>query len=172
MNPLTSDQMKTLQHDLARIADQESRLHLPHFNEAIAWDVGLALKRLAEARGHAVTIEIRLAHELVFFHAMPGTTPANADWARRKRNTVELLHRSSYAVGRSLALEGSSLETMMGLPARDYASHGGSFPVRLAGGACVGTVTVSGLPQREDHALVVEVLALQCDMEPTAIALD
>lgn len=172
MTPLASDPMKALQHDLARIADQESRLHLPHFNQAIAWDIGLALKRLAEARGHAVTIEIRLAHELVFFHAMPGTTPANADWARRKRNTVELLHRSSYAVGRSLALEGSSLETMMGLPARDYASHGGSFPVRLVGGACVGTVTVSGLPQREDHALVVEVLALQCDLEPTAIALD
>lgn len=38
--------------------------------------------------------------ETVFFHSMRGTTPANADWVRRKRSTVELLHKSTYAIGR------------------------------------------------------------------------
>ena len=39
-----------------------------------------------------------------------------------------------------------------------YAAHGGAFPILLRGTGCIGTVAVSGLPQLEDHRLVVEVL--------------
>lgn len=107
----------------------------------------------------AVTIEIRLGGETVFLHAMRGTSPANADWARRKRNVVELLHQPSYAVGLVAARDGESVLEVMGLPDRDVASHGGSFPIVVDGVGCVGVVTVSGLPQRDDHELVVEALA-------------
>ena len=151
-----------LDQDIARIAEQEQRLRFTAFNEDTAWDLGSRLRDLARSRGIAVTVEIRIARETVFFHAMPGTAPANADWARRKRNTVELLTRSSYGVGRGHAKEGSSLEASMGLPTRDYANHGGAFPIALIDGPCIGVVTVSGLPQREDHAMVVEVLATMC----------
>jgi uncharacterized protein (UPF0303 family) len=150
----------TLRRDLACIAAQEARLRLPTWGEALAWQLGCRLRELASARGLAITIEARLARETVFLSAMPGTAPTNADWARRKRNTVETLQRSSYAVGLQMALEGTTLEARTGLPPRDHTSAGGCFPIRLAeGGACVGTLTVSGLPQREDHNLVVEVLA-------------
>jgi uncharacterized protein (UPF0303 family) len=108
----------------------------------------------------------------VFFSAMQGTAPVNADWARRKRNTVELLNRSSYAIGLALRQEQSSLESKMGLPTRDFASHGGSFPICVASVGCIGTVTVSGLPQREDHAIVVQALAEMCGVPIAAIALD
>ena len=161
-----------LKDEIARIAEQERRLHLPRYDEAVAWTLGTRLKDAAEARQLPLTIELRLARETVFFHAMPGTSPANADWARRKRNTVELMQRSSYGVGRWLDLDGSSLESKMGLPPRDHASHGGSFPLRVAGGACVGVVTVSGAPQRQDHAMVVEVLAEWCGVPLAAVALD
>ena len=148
--------------ELERIARQEQRLRLPRLGADKLWALGTTLKAMAESRGLAVTIEIRQARETVFFFAMPGTTPANADWARRKRNAVELLQRSSYAIGLSLRRDGNSLEAGMGLPPRDYASHGGSFPLRLTDDVCVGVVTVSGLPQHEDHALVVEALATMC----------
>jgi uncharacterized protein (UPF0303 family) len=69
-------------------------------------------------------------------------------------------------------LNGSSLEEEMSLATRDHASHGGSFPIQLTGGACVGVVTVSGLPQREDHALVVEVLAGVCGIDLAAVGLN
>lgn len=158
--------------DIARIAEQERRLRLTRFDEDSAWELGSRLRELAEARGAALAIEIRLMRETVFFCAMRGTSPANADWARRKRNTVELLQRSSYGVGRSLEQEGNSLEQQMGLPARDYASHGGCFPLHVEGVGCAGTVTVSGLPQREDHALVVEALATMCGVSIDDIRLD
>jgi len=151
-----------IKQDIAHIAQQEQRLRFPSFDEEAAWDLGTRLRSMARARGAAVTIEVRLARETVFLCSMPGTTPANADWARRKRNTVELLWRSSFGVGRALELENSSLETKMGLPVRDYATHGGSVPIFLTSGVCIGAVTVSGLPQREDHELVIEALSAMC----------
>jgi uncharacterized protein (UPF0303 family) len=147
------------ERDLARIAAQEQALQFDSFDAAAAWELGGALKAAAEARGVAVTIEIRLAGHTSFLYAMPGTAPVNADWARRKRNVVELLGRSSYAVGLDQAQKQVSLEENTGLPLRDYATHGGSFPLRVRGVGLVGAITVSGLPQRDDHALIVAVLA-------------
>jgi len=161
-----------LDRDIARIAEQERRLRFESFDQDTAWDLGTRLRALAVARGVAVTIEVRLARETVFLCSMAGTSPANADWARRKRNTVEMLWQSSYGVGRSLALEGSSLEVKMGLPLRDYASHGGSVPILARNGTCIGAVTVSGLPQREDHSMVVQALAAACGVPLSEVALE
>ncbi len=161
-----------LDRDIAILAEQERMLGFMRFDQNTAWELGTRLKAAADARGVAIAIEIRLSRETVFFHSMPGTTPANADWARRKRNTVELLQRSSYAVGRSLAKEGKTLEQKMGLALRDYATHGGGFPIRVDGVGCVGTVTVSGLPEREDHKLVVAVIAEVCGKSIESVQLD
>jgi uncharacterized protein (UPF0303 family) len=149
-----------IDQDLKVITHQEAILQFTQFDPSTAWAIGLKLKELCEANKVAVTIEIRLNRKTVFFYAMPGTTPINADWARRKRNTVELLHQSSYAVGLSLKQEQDSLELKMGLTARDFATHGGSFPIRVQGIGCVGVATISGLPQREDHNYVVNVLSV------------
>lgn len=144
--------------DLALIAQQEQQLQFERFDLNTAWELGARLKVAAESKSAALAIEIRLAGETVFSYRMPGTTPLNADWARRKRNLVELMQKSSYAVGLQLQRDGQTLEGKLGLATRDYACHGGSFPLRVAG-SCVGAITVSGLPQREDHALIVAVLA-------------
>jgi uncharacterized protein (UPF0303 family) len=161
-----------IERDLARIAAQEEALQFDSFDAAAAWELGGALKAAAEVRGAAVTIEIRLAGSTVFLYAMPGTAPVNADWARRKRNVVELLGRSSYAVGLDHAQKQSSLEGQTGLPQRDYATHGGSFPLRVRGVGPVGAITVSGLPQRDDHALIVDVLAERLGLPLAELALD
>lgn len=150
----TSDAIR----DLALIEMQEEILQFNTFDNSTAWLLGESIKKLCESRNLAVTIEIRLCRDTVFFFAMPGTSPNNSDWARRKRNTTELQQRSSYAVGLALP-EGESLETQSGLPLRDYAHHGGSVPIRVKGVGCVGTATISGLPQREDHNIVVRAMA-------------
>jgi len=162
----------TTAKDLERLAIQEQRLQFDAFNLATAWELGTKIKGLCDAAGVALTIEVRLAKETVFFCAMPGTGPVNADWARRKRNAVELLHTSSYALGLKLEQEKSSLEAKQGLPLRDFATHGGSFPIRVRGVGVVGAVTVSGIPQREDHAMVVQALAALCGVPLADVALD
>ena len=54
----------------------------------------------------------------------------------------------------------STFEDRTGLDPARYAAHGGSFPVTVRRVGVVGSVTVSGLPQLEDHSFVVEQLAL------------
>ena len=147
-----------LEQELQQVVDQEAKLIFPEFDASIAWEIGVALREAALNKGVAVAIDIRRNDEILFFYAMPGTTPSNADWARRKRNVVELLRRSSYAVGLDCRIKGESLEEQMGLPKRDFASHGGCFPIRAAKAGYIGTITVSGLPQREDHFLIVGVI--------------
>jgi uncharacterized protein (UPF0303 family) len=158
--------------DLARIDEQLRRLRFTGFDETDAWELGTELRRRAEDRSVAVTIEIRIAGSTVFMCAMPGTSPANADWARRKRNVVELLHQPSYAVGLEEIRDGRSVLTQMGRPDHEVASHGGSFPIIVDGVGCIGVVTVSGLPQRDDHELVVEALAARCGVDVAEVRLD
>ena len=159
------------QQDLQRIVVQEERLQFDAFDKSTAWELGSRLKDACEAAAVATTIEIRLNRDTVFLFAMPGTAANNADWARRKRNVVEMMDRSSYAVGLAGAEEGVSMEVAMGVAACDYASHGGAFPLKVKGVGCVGVVTVSGLPQRQDHALVVQVLARMCGVELADVVL-
>ena len=144
--------------DLAAIASQEKALVFERFTLETAWSLGTALHALALARAAPVAIDISL-HERPLFHAaLPGADIANADWVRRKRNTVLALGVSTLAVDLKLQASGETLESRYGLAARDHATHGGGFPLRLAGLGCIGAITVSGLPSAEDHGLVVEAL--------------
>lgn len=158
--------------DIARIDEQERRLLFAHFDGDSAWRLGLLLRELAIQCELPLAIEIRLARQTVFFHAMAGMSSARADEARRKRNTVELLHRSSYGIGRSLARQGTTLGESLGLPSCDYASLGGSFPLMVEGLGCVGAVTVSGACERDEHEIVVMALAESCGVALGDIVLD
>jgi uncharacterized protein (UPF0303 family) len=147
-----------LSEDLERIALQERELRLPQLNAQVAWELGLRLRDLAEQRRLAVVIDVRRFGLPLFYAALENTTPDNAEWVRRKCNVVARFHRSSYAVGLKLKAKSENLAEQQGLPLCDYATHGGSFPLCVEGAGVVGSVTVSGLPQRADHELVVEAL--------------
>jgi uncharacterized protein (UPF0303 family) len=143
---------------LASIATQEKALVFERFTLETAWTLGAALRDAALARGAPVAIDISLRERPLFHAALPGAGPDNADWLRRKRNTVLTLGTSTLAVGLKLKAAGETLEERYGLSLRDHAAHGGGFPLTLAGLGCIGAITVSGLPQVEDHGLVVGVL--------------
>ena len=65
---------------------------------------------------------------------------------------------SSFYVGTKHRLDGTTLAERERVDPTLYADHGGAFPVIVRGVGPVGTVTVSGLPQADDHRLVVDVL--------------
>ena len=141
-----------------RIALQESELRLPRLDAQVAWELGVLLRKMAEERGLSVVIDVRRFGQPLFYAALEGTAPDNAEWVRRKCNVVARFHRSSYAVGLKLKASNDTLTGQQGLPLGDFATHGGSFPLTVEGAGVVGSVTVSGLPQRADHELVVEAL--------------
>ncbi|HWY09509.1 MAG TPA: heme-degrading domain-containing protein [Candidatus Acidoferrales bacterium] len=162
----------SIDQDLEKIALQEKRLQFEHFDSEAAWAIGTALKAAAEKRKVSVAIDIQLHGLPLFSFAMAGITPDNWDWIRRKRNVVMRYHRSSYAIGLKYERAHTTLHAATGLELKDFAPHGGCFPILLVGTGCVGTIAVSGLPQRDDHALVVAVLQEYLHLEKEDLALD
>jgi uncharacterized protein (UPF0303 family) len=159
--------------DLARIAIQEERLQFDRFDAAVAWEIGRWLRDTAAEKGQSIAIDITLAGAPLFYCALPGATPNNAEWIRRKKNVVARFHKSSYAVGLGYQQSNSTLEQRTGAPLADFVTAGGCFPIRIKGSAALlGTITVSGLPEREDHELVVRAIARQIGVDAASVALD
>jgi uncharacterized protein (UPF0303 family) len=142
--------------DIASLEEQERTLEFQVFDEETALELGLKLHALA--KGLPVVINIRTPNRTLFHLALPGSKPNNDEWARRKSNTVFLFWESSLLVGSRLRAKPDTLDRH-GCSAADYADAGGSFPIRLRGVGVIGAVTVSGLPQIEDHGLVVKALS-------------
>jgi uncharacterized protein (UPF0303 family) len=160
--------------DLALIARQEADLHLPHFDYDIAWRLGLSLRDLAISRKQGIVVDIRRfgqPHQQLFYTALAGTTPDSARWVQRKTNVVARFHRSSYAIGLTLEQSNRAFGERYGLPEADYAPHGGGFPIHVTGAGIIGSITVSGLPQRDDHNLVVEALCLELKLDYNSLHL-
>lgn len=148
-----------IERDLSILTQQKDLLHFQTFGPDQAWQLGSLLRSKLVSRGAKASVEIELAGHLLFACATAGAVPGQANWIRRKRNTVHHFAQNTYHVGRELERDGKTLMTAHGLPEVDYAAHGGGFPILLQGGAMVGSVVLSGLPQREDHNIVVDGLA-------------
>jgi uncharacterized protein (UPF0303 family) len=158
--------------DLARIALQEQQLQFSVFDEDTAWRLGSSVRAMAVERKLSLVVDVRRIGQPLFYSALPGTTPDNVEWVRRKSNVTARFHRSSYAIGREMELKKSSLFERYGLPIADYASHGGSFPLRAVGAGVIGSLTVSGLPERADHQLAVEALCKELQKPFESLRLD
>ncbi|MYS18839.1 heme-degrading domain-containing protein [Streptomyces sp. SID4948] len=140
---------------LAELAEQEKSLVLPRFTHDDAWRLGCLLVALAREREAAVTVSIRRGGQRLFHCALEGTTPDNDAWLERKARVVERYAASSLLVGERFRAKGTTFEESSRLDPDRFAAHGGAFPLRVTDVGVVGVVAVSGLPQLEDHALVV-----------------
>ena len=132
-------------------------LIFPAFDEDAAWRLGTALVALSRAENLGVVINIRTANRTLFHAGLPGSGPTNDNWARRKSNTCLMFQEASLLVGTRNRIRGQTLADQ-GLDNTDYADHGGAVPICVAGAGMVAVATVSGLPQRDDHALVARAL--------------
>jgi uncharacterized protein (UPF0303 family) len=166
-----SSKTMDLKRDLEKIELQESELILPKFDYEIAWQIGARLRDLGIARRFPIVVDVRYFGQPLFYSALPGSVPDNAEWIRRKSNTVARFHRSSYRVGLMLQQAGTTLFDRYALATTDYASHGGAFPVHVRDAGVIGSIGVSGLPQRDDHELVVEALCLILNRDYASLAL-
>ncbi|KQQ97022.1 heme-degrading domain-containing protein [Massilia sp. Leaf139] len=143
---------------LDAVRRQEQLLQFDSFSNKAALDIGLELVERARARKAVVSVEIARNGQTLFAHGMDGAPPDHAHWIRRKSNLVNRTGHSSYYTHLEVVQNGGDYEAIPTFDAREYAAHGGAFPVVVKGTGQVGTITVSGLPGPEDHALVVGVL--------------
>ena len=143
---------------LDEVEAQEARLVFNSFDEQTAWDLGVALRDAGLAAGLPIAISIRRNGQELFHAALPGASADNDGWLARKSAVVDRYGRSSLRVGEEFRVRGESFDENSRLDVADFAAHGGAFPVLVRGTGCVGSVAVSGLPQLEDHRLVVETL--------------
>lgn len=143
---------------LAQLLQEEQELQFATFNEEDAWMLGSQLVELARSRNLSVTIDITRGTHQLFHAALRGTSPDNDEWVKRKVRLVYRFGHSSFYVGQVLKSKGKTLEQSYLVSESDYAPHGGCFPIIVKNTGIVGTVTVSGLPQEEDHKLVVEAI--------------
>ena len=144
-----------LEKERQRVEADERELVFDAFTNDDALELGLSLVERARQRQLAIAIDVERSGQRLFHFAAAGTTPDNAAWIERKKNLVKRVFRSSYAVGLKLAVQGKTLTESMGVSPEEFAAHGGCFPLNVRGVGFVGTVTVSGLPQKDDHDLVV-----------------
>ena len=145
---------------LADVADLEAefaRFRFTAMDHEAAVALGEDLVRRSRVKGWPMAVSVKLGDHEVFHVALPGATPINDNWIRRKRNLIELTGEPTFLVGQRLAAKGKTLDDL-NLDEVDFAPAGGGFPL-IVNDVVVGSVIVSGVPQQDDHALVVEALS-------------
>lgn len=143
---------------LNQLLQEEQELQLTRFNEDVAWELGCQLVETARSRKLPVTVDITRGTHQLFHASLRGTSPDNDEWVKRKVRLVYRFAHSSFYIGQLLKSKGKNIEQAYLISETEYAPHGGCFPILVKDTGIVGTITVSGLPQEEDHKLVVQSL--------------
>jgi len=140
------------------LLEQQAGLELPAFNYAAAWTLGLRLRDMAAERELPVGIEISHGATPVFSILMPGATSDNLDWLRRKRAVALRFQHSSLYMRLLCESKSVDFHTRYRLSREDFAASGGGVPIFVSGVGVVGAAAVSGLPDVEDHQLVISAM--------------
>ncbi|MHA7263573.1 heme-degrading domain-containing protein [Arthrobacter sp. TMN-37] len=144
--------------EIERIEGEIAELQFDRFAPADAVALGLRLVGLGTARNLPIAIDIRRGEHVVFHVALEGATYDNDIWAAAKSRTAARYAEPSLLVGLRARQGGGTPADNPMLDPTVFAAHGGAFPLYVRGVGPVAVVTVSGLPQVDDHDLVVEAL--------------
>lgn len=143
---------------LKRLDKEHKDLQFTSFSNKKALRIGHKLLEIAEEKDLAITIDITRHNQQLFHYACEGTSLDNDEWVKRKSNVVNHFGKSSFYIKHFLEQNKTSLEQMFFLNQNEYSPFGGSFPIIIKDTGCIGTITVSGLPDEEDHKLVISVI--------------
>ena len=150
---------------LEQLLREEQELQFKRFNEETAWQIGNQLVEQARNESLPVTIDITRGEHQLFHASLPGTSADNDEWIKRKIRLVYRFGHSSFYIGQLLKSKGKRIEEVYLIPEDRYAPHGGSFPIIIKETGVVGTITVSGLAQEDDHKLVVQAIREYLEQE-------
>jgi uncharacterized protein (UPF0303 family) len=143
---------------LKQLLQEERELQFVSFNEETAWQIGCQLVEQARKDRLPVTIDITRGGHQLFHASLMGTSADNDEWVKRKVRVAYRFGHSSFYMGQLLKSKGKRIEEASFISENDYAAHGGCFPIILKNTGMIGTITVSGLAQEDDHKLVVQAI--------------
>jgi uncharacterized protein (UPF0303 family) len=144
--------------DLKSLLDEEQALQLPAFDVAAALRLGGRLQERGLRDKLPIAIEVSKGGDVVFFAMLPGASPDNGHWVRRKRAVVERFHHSSLYMKTLCDSQGRDLFERYALQPSQFAASGGAVPINVKGTGLVGAAVVSGLAAVDDHRLVTDAL--------------
>lgn len=157
--------------DIATIRRQETTLVFDRFDEATAFSIGSAIRERGLTEAMPIVIDIQTFDRPLFYAALPGSSADNTNWARRKRNTVRHFLASTYRLVLEQQRPDRTFKPGVGLDIANYVLAGGGFPVTVRGAGIIGVIAVSGLPERQDHSVVVTALCHHLGLDADALAL-
>jgi len=143
-------------NELDKIKKLHDTLVFEQFNHDTAWDIGNRLYERAKREQRVITISIVLHGHKLFYYSFANTSPSNDQWIMRKENTVNHFFRSSYEVALLMQIKKDDLAHRYGLSPERYVASGGSVPILIRNTGIVGTITVSGMTQEEDHYFITD----------------
>jgi uncharacterized protein (UPF0303 family) len=148
--------MTTGDYSTQELLRQEENFSFSSFTNEDAIALGQEMLKIATSQKAPVIVQVRIGQQIIFHAALAGTTTKNDWWINRKARVVEKFNHSSIYVRVSFEEKNQTFEEHSGLDNELYAAHGGGFPIIVTGQGVVGVALVSGLPQVEDHKMIIQ----------------
>jgi uncharacterized protein (UPF0303 family) len=140
-----------------QLLEEESLLQLPSLSNSDAVVIGEIATTLGKQRSLPTTVQVRIGDWVVFHASLEGSKPENDWWISRKVAVVMLKQHSTMYERVSAEERGVDWHQENNLKDETHAIHGGALPL-ITDEGFKGILSVSGLPQVEDHLFAVEVL--------------
>ena len=142
----------------AGLALEAKTLTLASLTQAEALEIGGIAQEFGLDRKLPIAIEVRMKEWIVFHASLPGSTPENDSWIRRKANVINKTGHSTIYEKVLAEEQGIDWYQSTGLAEADHAVNGGGLALNVVGLGLTGVLLISGLPEVDDHLLGVEIL--------------
>jgi len=149
--------MKTDNEQLDAVITQEKELRFKTVDTGMVTDIAKAIADKLKAKHAPSYILAVINGNTLYAECLPGASPDNANWVRRKGNLTTLFSKSSYRVTLEMRIRGQDLSSR-GASAAEYVLSGGAFPVTI-GDLTVGYFASSGIAQEEEHQIIADTIA-------------
>jgi len=150
--------MADLAQEIGQREKEELELQFDSFSNETALEIGNMIVERARSEHKSIAVDIERNGHQLFHHSMTGTAIDNNEWIKRKNRVVNRFGKSSLHVGQLLRQAGTTIDARSFVDPMQFSAHGGAFPITIRNTGIIGTITVSGLPQEEDHRLATSVV--------------
>lgn len=141
---------------LKLLEQQEKDLVFDSFDRRDALRLGTMLAETISTYSQPLTVRVFIGDIIVYQYAMAGDEESRFGWTYRKYQLVKATgHASMHAKVRLLLLD--ELTDLASQP-EVYGFGCGAFPIAVRDQGIIGAVAVSGLPDPDDHPIVVHAL--------------